>query len=473
MVLRIGRVLLTGILAVIALVVAPTAFGQVTPVTWCGNDQSAADRTPDAVNGLQVHVIYAFPSDGQDNFAASASGIATDLAAVNAWWSGQDPTRQIRFDMHAFPNCSGFGALDISRVQLPNPASFYQAIDTRLERLAADLSALSFTDEDKKYVVYYASPVDDQGVCGEAQKLRVGTSLIDLRTFAAVFLGACSQMLGAGGNAAITAAHEVIHSLNALAELDPRGNGPNACAGDPGHPCDNPNDLMAPKGAVTQTLSSVVLDGGQDDYYNHPGPWTDVRDSRYLIHLDSPDQAAPTAPKKASATSAGKKVTFSWSKAGDDVGPVRYRVYKNGALVNQMSKRKLRDRGKLKQVIVYGVRAVDGVGRLGPLRTIRFKVGFGIVNAKGKVIKDTVGPTATKRIKFSQTATTVTLRWAKATDTVGKVKGYLVKRNGKKVKFVKGRSITVPQSKAKGRWTVQARDAAGNLAAVVNVLTVS
>src|SRR5207253_1813087 len=35
-------------------------------------------------------------------------------------------------------------------------------------------------------------------------------------------------------------------------------------------------------------LSEQVLDVGNDDYYNHPGPWWDVRDSPWLAHLERP-----------------------------------------------------------------------------------------------------------------------------------------------------------------------------------------
>jgi hypothetical protein len=45
-----------------------------------------------------VHVVYAFPADGADRFATAASQIATDVAAIDAWWRREDPTRTPRFD---------------------------------------------------------------------------------------------------------------------------------------------------------------------------------------------------------------------------------------------------------------------------------------------------------------------------------------------------------------------------------------
>lgn len=68
------------------------------PVTWCGNDRATSDRTPDAVAGAQVHLIYAVPADGADRFANAASQIATEVAAIDAWCRREDPSRTVRFD---------------------------------------------------------------------------------------------------------------------------------------------------------------------------------------------------------------------------------------------------------------------------------------------------------------------------------------------------------------------------------------
>lgn len=349
---------------------------------------------------------------------------------------------------------------------------------------------MGFNDPDLKYLVYYNGPVDGSA-CGvsDNNKFKANTT-----TFSSVFLGNCAAALGVGGDTAATAVHEFIHSLHALAVSDPGGLPPSTCApgveNSPGHPCDNPADLMAPQALPGQPpLSSYVLDAGRDDYYAHGGNWTDVHDSWFLVHLDKGDPNPPTGLNRFTPTSELSRVqgfrkqrfvsVLRWSKARDP-GGVTYRVYQDGELVGITKKRRFdiltpSELAKTRKgkVIVVGVRAVDASGNLGPLRTVRFKVAFGIVNAKGKVTKDTVGPPPTKRIRFSQTATTVTLRWARAKDTVSPIKNYLVKRNGKRVKLVKRPTITVPQSKAKGRWTVQARDKAGNLAVVVNVLTVS
>src|SRR6266540_2576322 len=68
-------------------------------VDWCGTGQATTvDRKPDAdlTSPRQVHVTYAIPADAADQFAAAAPKLATDAAAMDTWWRGQDPTRTIR-----------------------------------------------------------------------------------------------------------------------------------------------------------------------------------------------------------------------------------------------------------------------------------------------------------------------------------------------------------------------------------------
>jgi hypothetical protein len=444
---------------------AGTAGAAVGPVTWCGAEASTVDRLPDETASFQWHVIYAFPADGADRFAALASGIATDLASVDAWWTGQDGTRGIRFDLYAFPGCApGLGQLDISRVQLPRPAADYQALTERLTRLIADLNAapFGFVDPDKKYLVYYDGPVDETGTCGQGN-----AGLVDggPRAYAAVFLGACGQgSPGDGeGAAAITAAHEMVHALNALPVPFPSPGPPNVCSPeDQGHPCDNALDLLYPQGTATDTLSTRMLDFGRDDYYAHAGAWWDVQDSPFLARIGGPDTAPPSGPKSLTPTSDGSVVTLSWPKATDDAGPLRYRVYRDGALIGETQKTSAVDRAKPGRVVSYAVRAADGAGFLGPRVTVRFKVGYGIVDEAGKLLEDTVPPPRVPRLSGAFAGGSLVLRWAAVKDPGG-IKGYLVERNGKRYVLVKGTSLTVPLAKAKGTWTVRAVDRAGNI----------
>lgn len=268
------------------------------PVSWCGSVPASTDR-PDAVAGRQVHVIYALPSDGVDRFADVGPGITTDLSAVVSWWKQQDFTRAPRFDLAAFPCFPSLGALDISQVRLPQAAAYYYDEATRFVRLATDLSAAGFANDNKKYLVYYDAPSLPYGACGQGQEdpLHGGSS-----GYAAVYLapniesgptsGGCGQIespSNRGGYSAIVAAHELIHTFGALDTWSPT-HPPHACPDSPAHACDNVLDIMQPAGS-TYWLDNVALDVGHDDYYAHSGSWWDVQDSTWLSHLNEPTYA--------------------------------------------------------------------------------------------------------------------------------------------------------------------------------------
>lgn len=258
----------------------------VAAAAWCGNDEISTDR-PDIVGGRKVHVVYAIPSDGADRFGEIAPLIASDLAAVTAWWKREDPSRAPRWDLFAFPGCEpGLGMLDLTFVRLARTAEAYAARSTRLSAIGADLGA-GFSDLAKKYLVYYDGPIEPGRICGEASG---GTrpELGGRFAIGAVYLqaaasGASCGALGVEGYVAVTAAHELLHTLGAV----PAG-APNACPDDRAHICGNGNEAMAPGGS-SPSLWDYLLDPGRDDYYGHSGAWWDVRSSRWLA-TDVPDR---------------------------------------------------------------------------------------------------------------------------------------------------------------------------------------
>jgi hypothetical protein len=249
-------------------------------VAWCGTNAAADDRQPDAVGGRQIHVVYAFPSDGADGFATLAGPIASDVAAMDAWWRREDPSRTPRFDVYAFPEClPGFGQLDISRVQLSQPSSYYAPTSTRMARIVFELDR-TFADPSKKYLVYYDGAIEEPRLCGQSI---VSPDAGGRYAYSVVYAQACRADIGTGVVTANVALHELTHNLGAVPPDGP----PNACSGDTAHVCDDPDDLMYPytKG---QGLNAVKLDAGHDDYYAHGHSWWDLRNSAWLTHLDAP-----------------------------------------------------------------------------------------------------------------------------------------------------------------------------------------
>jgi len=266
--------------------VAPTGGAAPAPSHWCGTDEATGDRLPDAVSSYQLHAVYAIPSDGVDRYLQLAPAIARDLAAIDTWWQGQDPTRTLRWDMHAFPGCdSAFGALDISFLRLPLAASAYALPEEGgYANLVRGLQG-TFTDRYKKYQVFYDGPIDPNSeVCGVSSlgPTDAGASYAFTLVQADALNGYCGS-LGDTNYMAETEVHELIHNLGAVTP-----SAPHLCSG--GHVCDSEADIMAPYG-TSDSLSDYVLDLNRDDYYGHSGSWWDVQDSGWLRHLDAPQLA--------------------------------------------------------------------------------------------------------------------------------------------------------------------------------------
>ena len=441
------------------LLAATTANGAAPPTPWCGGGQeSAADRA-DAISAFQVHVVYAVPVDGTDRFAQLVSLIATDTATVDLWWRGQDATRTPRFDLASFPGCtSTSGQLDVSFARLPGAAPAYSVDQYAL--LRRDLNTAGFRDPDKKYVVYYDGPpvMGPSGgvICGQSEN---GHSDGGAAAYSFVYLGGfCGSSLGSDGVTAVTAAHELIHGLNALVVPGP----PHACPGDPGHPCDGPTDILHPQQNSDVTLAAVVLDTGRDDYYGHAGAWWDVQDSPFLARLDSPDHTPPTTPARLTATSRGATATLSWQPSADE-DLSGYRVYRDGALYGKTDGLLFVDRAAgAARTHLYAVRAFDAAGFLSGRPQVRFKVGLGIVGEAGELVRDTVPPPTIGAIRARVAGRSVVLAWRAVVDPGG-LRGYRVDRNGRFHTLVARPTLTIPAARARALWQIRAIDRAGNL----------
>ena len=255
-------------------------------VDWCGVGQpTALDRKPDAdLSSLRnVHVTYVVPADVSGRFGTLASPIATDTAAIDAWWRREDPARAPRYDLFAFPGCtSKFGSLDLGFVRLPRGAAAYTGDeDEAANALLSDLTGIEALTS-QKHVVYYDGPaLFGDEVCGTAFVPRSATTQGGFSGIAFVWLQSlCGGDVGAGGLNAAVAVHELIHGLAAL-----QGGGPNECLPSRGHVCDSPTDVLYPEASSQTTLSTQILDIGRDDYYGHSGNSFDAQDSAWLSHL--------------------------------------------------------------------------------------------------------------------------------------------------------------------------------------------
>jgi hypothetical protein len=265
--------LLVGVAAALLGVASPRASADIG---WCGSGEAATNRLPDAATGRLIHVVYAYPSDGADGFAAQASLLASIVAKTDAWWQGQDPTRTLRFDLYPFPGCGGDGSLDISAVKLPQSSAELEPSSSRFALLNR---AIPSFDPAVKPIVFYDGPVDQPDLCGTAH----GDPLTGSGSLAVLYLR--STCMGTADADAAVFAHELTHELGSPTQFSPH-----ACPGDLGHVCDSNHDLMYPYLSF-ETIDELVLDVNRDDYYRHGGRQFDLSASGWLRHLDASMQA--------------------------------------------------------------------------------------------------------------------------------------------------------------------------------------
>jgi hypothetical protein len=440
--------LLVGLAVVAALGWAAPAEAS-TPLPWCGVGSSDGDRLPDATPGFAVHVAYVRPPRAADRLGEWAPRIVGDIAAIDAWWRSQDPTRSPRFDLYPFACASPFGQLDISNVTLQQDAG---QINTAFTTIRFLLAQHGFIQPEKTYLVYYDGPLEQQRpdfeVCGVGDTPSGG-----LPGIAIVFLQACEAE--ANTFRPIVAVHELVHTFDAVS-----GSAPHHCSD--GHVCDVANDLLNASLSGAE-LETHVLDGGRDDYYGHSGPWTDVQDSLFLERLDSPDRAAPSLPSSLTATDGAGPgiVRVSWRPSTDDVGPITYRVYQDDRFISTTTSTSASLGIAESNTSSYTIRASDSVGHLSQPLTIRFRLGLGVVDRQGKLVRDTVRPSAVGRVSVRRAAKTIRLAWSPARDPGG-LRGYRVKI-GLRIVTVTKPAVTLARATLRTAVSLVAVDRAGNI----------
>jgi hypothetical protein len=436
-------VLALGIVAAALACASPAHAGSIP---WCGSGEPTAD-VADAVSAFEWHLVYAMPSDGVDRFGSYAPRLAGDVATLSNWWLAQDSTRRPRFDLVDAPGCPSepYGRVDISLLRLPRASAAYS-----FRELVLDVVAAGFVSPDKAYLVYYDGtlhPGVEYGVCGQG-----GMSSRAL-AYALVYLQSCGQSLSDDVRVTV-AAHEMIHGLGAVPD-----SAPHIC--ESGHVCDSPSDLMKPSLAYGDNLGRMSLDVGRDDYYGHGGGWWDVQDSKLLYRLDAALDPAPEIANL-TATNVGSLVRAQWSAATSQPG-VRYRVYdEQGRLVRDEASATIVADSAVGETLAWTVRSVNDGGFLSRPATLRFKVGYGVVDAAGVLLRDTVAPEQPSGLRATRSGSQVVLRWAAVTDLLG-LRGFRISGPRLKTIVVPGTSVRLALAQARGKTlSVEAVDQAGN-----------
>jgi hypothetical protein len=195
-----------------------------------------------------------------------------------------------------------------------------------------------------------------------------------------------------------------------------------------------------------------------------------VQDSGLLYKLDQTLDPIP-ALADLTATNIGSIVRVDWASTWSAGAlPKWYRVYDAaGDLIRDDQNTTLTSSGDVGQTLTWTVRGWDARGFMSPPATIRFKVGYGIVDAAGALVKDTVRPGDILNLRATRSGKKqALLRWSAVTDPIG-LKGYRVSAPGMRTIVVRTPSTKV---NVRGKTvTVAAVDAAGNVGVSATVRT--
>jgi PASTA domain/Divergent InlB B-repeat domain len=258
--------------------------------------RSNVDRQDD-LSGLQVHMIYALPSDGVDRSFDIDGSIQSSVEAFQRWLSAQTGGRTLRIDTFQ-------GQVDVTFVRLRlTDAEIAAHRDLALEAIDPEIVAAGFTAPGKVYAVYYdgTNPV----VCGNAKwpPLWPGkTAAFYLRGLSGNCFSQGFPPPGGQPNYTTFAMfHDALHPTGIVGQCAPHHHPTN-----PGHVADSNTDLMYGGGSLGWAPS--ILDLGHDDYFDaHIPGCPDLATNGFLA---GDVDFALTVAKEGNGTGTVKSVLF-------------------------------------------------------------------------------------------------------------------------------------------------------------------
>ena len=256
--------------------------------TWCGAETASDDTVDDVYldTDQQFKLIYAYPSDQPDRFAALKDKLQASVSLMTRYMAGQSGgAKTVRFDLGT--SC-GPGYADIQTVALPQPTSYYVTGGSPdFSRLETDVrAAVALTPGSRRNLLVYADALrGTDGISGQGERVTtLGVGDVPDATnphndggLLAVAWGATTVPSGTYATPA-TLMHELSHNLGAV-----QGGAPHATDPLNGGHCYDEQDLMCyadggPNNTLTYTCDfrqgQVIdesYDCGRDDYFN-PAP---------------------------------------------------------------------------------------------------------------------------------------------------------------------------------------------------------
>ncbi|HZG77197.1 MAG TPA: fibronectin type III domain-containing protein, partial [Paenibacillus sp.] len=182
------------------------------------------------------------------------------------------------------------------------------------------------------------------------------------------------------------------------------------------------------------------------------------------------DTQAPTAPSNLTSPSkTSNSVSLSWSASSDNVGVTGYDVYNGSTLAGSTTSTSYTVTGlSASTSYTFTVKAKDAAGNVSAASNA-------VTVTTNAPAGDTQAPTAPSSLTSpSKTENSVSLSWSASTDNVG-VTGYDVYNGSTLAGSTTSTSYTVTGLSASTSYTftVKAKDAAGNVSAASNAVTVT
>jgi hypothetical protein len=259
----------------------------------------ATEDRPDSGDDL-LHVVYLVAADFPDEDLDTNGTIDCSMQAQNQWFLKQSGNLQWRLDTFKATVKSRSGkrkkieALDVTFIKSDKKGADLYGADL----VSAELQTRGLAEMNKRYLTYVAAG-DDSGPCGDAFLDSFDPMSSGDGQFAQIYMfsaeGCHAHEFGVPGAPSFVEAigqQEIMHNDGAVTV-----GSPHFCTPGLFHVCTGPLsvadlrldpetiDVMFPY--VTDPLSEKVLDSGNDDYFQHPFPYKDVAESRYLESVGS------------------------------------------------------------------------------------------------------------------------------------------------------------------------------------------
>ena len=274
--------------------------------------RSLVDR-PDELKGPQVHLIYAIPSDGEDQSWDINGQYKKWIDRAQEWLNSQIG-KGLRFDTFGGELDISFLKSKLTTAEMRTKSSFVEGIgegvlDTLLSEFIAQSPQVNYKESPKTYMFMISENIK-QGACGYAN---LGSVLALGYTGQGCWQGPQDDQRGDGAMPwpSATIVHEVFHTYGVE------------------HTCDDVQDLMWGSGCQGNRSSNlVVIDRDRLSYYGGDKNGVDI--SKLPIWNDSQTTSAYAIVKPKSANApklangdfifvVGKsdsRITWDWERLG-------------------------------------------------------------------------------------------------------------------------------------------------------------